>query len=356
MVAATITLMMMGGVVSMFGYVTNKVTDSRAMVELTDQLRNVRQRLQLDLMGATAPTIPPLSPDSEQGYFEVIEGPMGPVLSQYSGGFDYSVGDNDDVLMFTTRGVNGEQFTGRGYPSIGDLSAGVLRSPLAEIGWFIRNSTLYRRVLLIRPSVKINNYPFYAHYDVSMRQEGGSFDHRAMPKGTYTNTGSGAYPFFLCNTLGDLTKRENRFAHQPLVYPYDARFWNRPLNGNTLTPANRPGLGLPTLYESGSASWPFPFYGPPTRTNAANTRYLPDPLRPNDPLAGPYIVPSSIVALDGSFSSVVGGACRCTERATRLATTLGPAAMQMATTISSSRGQAPLQPSPVSPRSATTTW
>src|ERR1700722_8311157 len=94
MVAATITLLLMGGVVTMFGYVTNKVTDSRAVVELTDQLRNAKQRLQLDLMGATAPTIPPLNPEAEQGSFEVMEGPMGPVLSQYSGSLDYSVGDN----------------------------------------------------------------------------------------------------------------------------------------------------------------------------------------------------------------------------------------------------------------------
>ena len=308
MVAATITLLLMGGVVSMFGFVTNKVTQSRSVVEMSSQLRNARQRLQLDLLGVTAPTIPPLSPDSEQGYFEVIEGPMGPVLSLYSGGFDYSVGDNDDILMFTTRGFNGEQFVGRGYPSVADLSAGLLRSPLAEIGWFIRNSILYRRVLLIRPSLKINNYPFYAYYDVSMHQEGGQYDHRAVPLGTYNTSAGGAFPFFICNTLGDLTKRENRYAHQPLVYPYDARFWNRPLNGSMLNPANRPGFGLPTLYESASTSWPFPYYGPPTRNNPSYTRSLPDPLRASDPLAGPYIVPSNVTVPGGSFSSVLGGA------------------------------------------------
>ncbi len=191
LVAATITLLLMGGVVSMFGYVTNKVTDSRAVVGLTDQLRNAKQRLQLDLMGVTAPTIPPLSPESEQGYFEVIEGPMGPILSLYnSNSLDYSVGDNDDILMFTTRGVNGEQFKGRGYPSIGDLSAGLMQSPLAEISWFIRNSTLYRRVLLIRPALNVNSSHFYAYYDVSMHQEGGLYDRRAMPYGTYTTAGA----------------------------------------------------------------------------------------------------------------------------------------------------------------------
>ena len=307
LVAATITLLLMGAVVSMFGYVTNKVTDSRAVIELNDQIRNAKQRLQLDLMGATAPTIPPLNPDSEQGYFEVVEGPMGPVLSQYSGGFDYSVGDNDDVLMFTTRGVNGEQFTGRGYPSVANLSVGLMRSPLAEISWFIRNSTLYRRVLLIRPSLNVGTSHFYAYYDVSMHQEGGLYDRRAMPFGTYTTAGAGSYPYVVANTLGDLTKRENRYAHQPLAYPYDARFWGRPLNGNTTNPANRPGFGLPTLYESGSTNWPFPFYGPPPQY-APYTHYLPDPLRANDPLAGVYIVPSSVLAPNGSFSSVLGGA------------------------------------------------
>jgi len=55
------------------------------------------------------------------------------------------------------------------------------------------------------------------------------------------------------NTLGDLTKRENRYGHQPFVFPHDARFWGM--------------LGMPTLQECSfyedtqdltTGLWPFP--------------------------------------------------------------------------------------------------
>ena len=43
------------------------------------------------------------------------------------------------------------------------------------------------------------------------------------------------------NSLGDLTKRENRFAHPASTFPFDARRWGL--------------LGLPTLAECSSPTW-----------------------------------------------------------------------------------------------------
>jgi hypothetical protein len=43
------------------------------------------------------------------------------------------------------------------------------------------------------------------------------------------------------NSLGDLTKRENRFAHPAAAFPFDARIWGF--------------LGLPTLAECSSPTW-----------------------------------------------------------------------------------------------------
>ena len=80
MAAAAITLLLMGSVVTMFGYVTNKVTSSRAIIEMSDQLRNAKQRLQSDLLGVTDSDHPTAGTESEQGYFEVYEGPIGPIF------------------------------------------------------------------------------------------------------------------------------------------------------------------------------------------------------------------------------------------------------------------------------------
>ena len=121
-------------------------------------------------MGITVPTIPPLRLDQDAGYLEIIEGPIGPVdspigtstnpsgtgswlgsLSTSSSyvlptSYDTTMGDPDDISMFTARAID-EDFVGR-YNNSGTFS-----SSLAEIAWFMRKGTLYRRVLLIKPSL-----------------------------------------------------------------------------------------------------------------------------------------------------------------------------------------------------------
>ena len=75
LVSLTITLMMMGAVVTLFGVMTDSVSGSRAVIELSERLRSCRNRLQTDLQGATATMLPPLRPENDEGYFEYIEGP-----------------------------------------------------------------------------------------------------------------------------------------------------------------------------------------------------------------------------------------------------------------------------------------
>jgi hypothetical protein len=280
LVATALTLMMMGMVVTIFALVTDSISGSSAALEVADRLRAVKDTLQSDLDGITATLAPPRDPKNDEGYFEYIEGPIGPVIStEYvavsDSGYDYDtdgeidpdsigdgaadpdvtglIGDPDDVLMFTTR-TRGTPFTGRWLGS----STGSAQSQTAEVCWFIRGTTLYRRVLLVLPSRTADLPPntdpsfkgFYANYDVSVRQEGGTtFDRFGQPS-------SGATPLRLvANSLGDLTKRENRYGHQPYAFPHDARFWGP--------------LGLPTIRECSSYSqassggtiewrWPFP--------------------------------------------------------------------------------------------------
>ena len=196
--------------------------------------------------------------------------------------------------MFTTRNTT-EEFVGRcnpsgspGYSGSSYTPNGVMRSPLAEVCWFLRAGTLYRRVLLIRPQIGPGSY-YYYNYDLSMHQEGGGYDYLLGPSGIQPNLTPSTHapaanvPIALCypNTLGNLTKREYRYAHQPLAFPHDMRFWNNPQNTSGPNPngtvASRPGIGLPSMWETGYQCWPFPYFGPKTRYDPQYTQYMQAP-------------------------------------------------------------------------------
>lgn len=242
LVAAVLTLLMMLTVVTVFASVSDSIRGSRSTVEMADSLRHTKDRLQADLAGVTVTMLPPRRPENGEGYFEYIEGPTGAVLPlsgyQYElpdGNlqWDSTVGDNDDILLFTTRS--------QGEPFVGRFGTGTVESQVAEVAWFLRGTTLYRRVLLVAPTLPLGatftlDPGVYGRYDISLRQEGGALSRMA-------GEAAGTERLVL-NTLGDLTKRENRYAHQPHVFPHDARFWG--------------ALGLPTLRESSDPAWPLP--------------------------------------------------------------------------------------------------
>jgi prepilin-type N-terminal cleavage/methylation domain-containing protein len=243
LVSLAITLIMMGAVVTLFGVISESVSGARSAIEMADRLRGAREQLQLDLQGVTATMTPPLRPEMDEGYFEIIEGPSKDdyphnyAWDDPSDSSDIYVksqldkstppdpasswvlfGDTDDVLMFTTRN--------RRAPFLGKLNGTANESTDAEVVYFLvqdgplidttpidslgtiiptRLCTLYRRVLLVSPSIGpvsptgtpiVLNNDFFTNNDLSVRY--------SEPSGT---------PTFTPNTLGDLTKRENRFAH-----------------------------------------------------------------------------------------------------------------------------------------------
>jgi hypothetical protein len=203
LIAVAITLVMMAAVVTLFANISDSVRNRRATLELSSQLRQVRNMLQQDLAGATCPGVTWQRPESNHGYLEFIEGvyrdtfpsiltdgdpangeldfdlSMVPrandgtfvqknaagnqVLSTVSG-----LGDYDDILMFTSRNEH-EPYVGR-VPKFnnGSPEFDTLESPLAEVIWYaIENPqqderangffgepgmrTIYRRALLIAP-------------------------------------------------------------------------------------------------------------------------------------------------------------------------------------------------------------
>jgi prepilin-type N-terminal cleavage/methylation domain-containing protein len=249
LVALAVTLVMMAAVVNLFANISGSIRNRRAMIEVGGQIRQVRQRLALDLEGATCNGKTWQRPEENRGYIEIIEG-------QYSDAFpsmlvdglpatptinvdeiDYAIspvpsggdvmtdltlstppltarqpqpgdvtngralGDWDDILALTVRS--------EAEPFKAQVDGTMVESTLAEVLWFAIEAvddsgtpnvdesngaagmrTIYRRVLLIAPS--LGPWPSGSPPEnVSVR-----FD----PVATQ----------WVANTLGDLTKRENR--------------------------------------------------------------------------------------------------------------------------------------------------
>ncbi len=263
LVATTLTLIMMFAAVQVFGLVGDSVNDSRATLEMSERLRATARRLQMDLEGVTVTMLPPRSPGGDEGYFEIVEGAAretvtaaAHVMPLYGASGlatdsetsdtpprDTTVIDFDDILMFTTRSTD--------RPFVGRLNATTTaESRLAEVAWFVRGGRLYRRVLLVLPNA--TNLPgavgYYANSDVSARYD--------------------ATLGVVANTLGDLTKRENRYAHPAKTgstYPWDVRWW-----GNDYVSSTFYGNGLPTLGETSNGTWTLGAQAPGTPPAAPN--------------------------------------------------------------------------------------
>jgi len=233
LVATVLSLILMGAVVRMFGDVGESITDSRSMLESADRLRVAEARLQLDLAGITATPNPPRKPENNEGYFEYIEGPIAqataPTYARNSDSStaDTTVGDFDDILMFTTRSKS-RPFVGK-YGS----SGATIQSDVAEVAWFLRGNTLHRRVLLVAPGATIpttySGTNYYTLYDISASVQ--------------NRTGT---PQLTANTLGDLTRRECRYAHSTSA-PYGIS-WHWTYSSTTFPT-------LPTVAECTANGW-----------------------------------------------------------------------------------------------------
>jgi len=205
LVASAVALVVMAGVATMIGTFGRAASQSQALVALAGRMRGTAWQLRQDLSGVTAELVPWVRPESNSGYFELLEGPQADTGTTPTG----LLGDTDDILLFTTRAVAG--------PFVGRYDSSSIESDCAEVAWFCRQAAdqplpgttlfnLYRRQLLVVGYV--GQSPFFAGgtatpvpvaslvgsnstplYDLSLRREGAS----AVP-----------------NTLADLTKRENR--------------------------------------------------------------------------------------------------------------------------------------------------
>ena len=211
LIATTISIMVMGATVTLFGVVGERINGGRAMIEVADRLRSTQNLLLRDLKGATASFLPWEQPSAGAGYFEILKGPVPNNRDANPKKSSTLVGYTQDVLMLTTR-ARDVPFTGRFLPNGGGTPT-TIESPVAEVVWYMQPSynaqgqqqptyTLYRRQFLVIPSPVPatpptgTQYPlqwFYDNYDISAHPDG---------KGN-----------MIANSLSDLSYREARFAH-----------------------------------------------------------------------------------------------------------------------------------------------
>jgi prepilin-type N-terminal cleavage/methylation domain-containing protein len=250
LVALAITLVMMAAVVNLFANMSASIRNRRAAIETGSQLRQVRNRMAMDLSGATCRGSTWQDPAENQGYIEIFEGEwsdknpssqilpanvntnfgIDPTISLLPGSqaFDSEtgvasgptgtvnigpgavtdgrgLGDWDDVLALTVRSESD--------PFVARDGANLIESSLAEVMWFAIERgpsnpadpnngfrSVHRKVLLIAPWL-------------------GPWGSQPPNISAHLDQSTGRW---VANTLSDLTKRENRSYHDnvPANFPH----------------------------------------------------------------------------------------------------------------------------------------
>ena len=76
MVAMCVSLMLLGGVVSLFGTLGESVNDSKSNSEMLQMMRHASRQLQSDLGNVSLVPDPAQTQTNPQGFFEYVEGPF----------------------------------------------------------------------------------------------------------------------------------------------------------------------------------------------------------------------------------------------------------------------------------------
>ena len=170
LVALALSLLLLLGVIELLSRVGGAMNDTRAAMGTSANLHEAAILLRQDLAHipdslATKPARIVAGVDDvsdRDGYLEIIEGPdtldHHPYVDE-SGNPDPTVGDVDDIIAFTafanrTRGLGPTDFRGLVLSDDGEYR--IEETEAAEIAWFVRGNTLYRRVRLIKDDDMVN--------------------------------------------------------------------------------------------------------------------------------------------------------------------------------------------------------
>jgi type II secretory pathway component PulJ len=282
LVVVALTVLMMSIIAQIMTATTGAIQVARAYHQLDSDLRAMEGTIKRDLAAATARMTPPLNPKDNLGYFEYGENEFADAQGE----------DSDDYISFTAQYTDGNLFYGRYLPAPSGVPGGVgpdiransnqpvapimVSSDTAEVVYFLRNGNLYRRVFLVKPNLKLYhewafstngsytgvraaNMPgigngvylgWQALNDISTRpstnvalpfstprQNYGLPFPGQMVFDTFVNVNNSLQKFDselrpIANSLGDLTKRENR-AFKPRFTNdyYTAVYQTDPMTG-----------------------------------------------------------------------------------------------------------------------------
>ena len=274
MTSVTLALMLMYSVAKIFSRVGGAMNETMSTMEMNNSLRNAKNRLTADLEALSVTPAPPRNSRMNEGYLCYVEGMGGPfdrVVAGNSGmpfstadialdteryeahynngsdptdyNADNTVGDLDDILSFTAKAPDGQPFRGRYIKPIYDTQVdgngntvtyivdaekSTFESQYAEIVWFVRGTTLYRRVLPIMSNDMLQESFKALECAATTNPTGGSgpadadldnvaYDNIAMGYGFYffydVSVHLGSNGRLVANSLGDLTNRENRYFY-----------------------------------------------------------------------------------------------------------------------------------------------
>ncbi len=313
MIAIVISLIVLVVMMQAFKRASGEIKKGRSMIAMASEMRAVGETFRRDLANTTvSPRVWNLTSESN-GYFEIVEGPQNdatyaaaPLI--YPGMSFF--GDVDDVVAMTIR--SGEKpFRGR-YDNDNNPATApqIVESHVAEVVWFVvfeneddadgnvdmdDHVTLYRRVLLIRPELPLYGAAtdldsFFLNNDISAHP----IDPRLLPVGTPPGEKE-----IVANSLGDVTLRENRYAHvdslpSPLPPP--------PLIAAPFPARLQPNLLLQRRLATGEdimltnvAGFDLRVYSPNAPVKSPNGEQLSGPNDPyyvfavGDPIEGAYV-------------------------------------------------------------------
>ena len=140
LIALTMTLIVLGTMITAFKFASEEMREGRALIELANRARLVEDQLRTDLERLTVETRVFDGIDEPDGYFEYSEGPIRDSTFSVGGGplgtsLDTYQGDCDDVLCFTARSSDDVLFRGRRVIAGGGATV-TIESSLAEVIWF----------------------------------------------------------------------------------------------------------------------------------------------------------------------------------------------------------------------------
>lgn len=224
LIALTMTLILLGAMMSAFNTASEGMKESRSVLEMANRARSVEDQLRSDLAALTIDPRVHIGTSIPNGYLEIIERPRNDSTELV--GTETYLGDIDDILAMTIRTRDGVLFRGR------DATGATIESPLAEVIWFttrvipgVGGSTtvipvaastipvdntirLHRRELVVRPDLGTIAAGQTAA-QVNLLLSNIDISCRVVPSAT-----AGQWDV-IANDLTDLARRENRFAHEP---------------------------------------------------------------------------------------------------------------------------------------------